>query len=442
MASGLSELTVKFGKNANEVLDFPLKLVNQRAFLFKQIEDYVNDLLRNGILQHSLEWEKVKVFTVGGSQISTIIRCNPYSSIQDMIGQKIGLSKFKDNINVQWGNLFEEVIQRYVEWDRRTKIIGCDIYIPGPPGTSYSPDGLGVVNMMYEYVDKQTGQLIMIPLNKRVLFEFKCPFSRIPNGVVPKYYVPQVQYGLDIIPCVDIGMFVEGVFRRSSWEDLGFNPRYDTQLTAKPAGVLPLSYGIIGFYMDVKGFDELLDSNAIKVGAGQSVKYSPMELARQREKINKLYCAEFEIGDETNSYMTNDLGTTGKYLFEAIMQGVQMGILKVWYGRSIFTGNRNDTTAPKFVEAVANESINADLATYEALCKTGDYLNYGILPWKLLRVDYHVIEKSPGFVEKHLPAITEVIDVVKECLAPENAGKKLNIFNSYIQKTLGGGFDE
>jgi hypothetical protein len=215
----------------------------------RELKEYVENLTKNGILQHSEEWLQAKVLTVGGSQIATVLGLNTFGNVPQMIGEKLGIRFFTSDIKVQWGNLFEHLIKLYVEWDKRTKIIGSDIFVPGPPGTSYSPDGLGAVITLK--TESAGSQLVITPVAKRVLFEFKCPFNRIPDGTVPKYYVPQVLYGLDIIPCLDVGLFVQGVFRRCTWGDLGNNPRYDKTLVAKSAGSgSPLAYGIIGFYFD------------------------------------------------------------------------------------------------------------------------------------------------------------------------------------------------
>ena len=52
--------------------------------------------------------------------------------------------------------------------------------------------------------------------NYIILFEFKCPFSRIPDDKIPIHYEYQVKAGLDTIPIADMGIYAEAVFRIST----------------------------------------------------------------------------------------------------------------------------------------------------------------------------------------------------------------------------------
>jgi hypothetical protein len=368
----------------------------------------------NGITQHSAAWFTAKLFTVGGSQIATIVGKHPFSSMYQLIGSKIGIVKFVSNIKVQWGNLFENVIKIYVEYDKHTEIVGDEMFIPGPPNTSYSPDGLGVINMIYEECDSRMTTLSSV--NTRALFEFKCPYSRIPDGKVPKYYVPQVKYGLDMIPVVDIGVFVEAVFRRCSWDQLGYNPDYDRKLVAKSSGNLPLAYSVIGFYLDRTKFDTLSQSDAI---------------SKLHKKLIKQYTEVFEVGHTENDFASNDLGDSDPELFETIMHCFDQKILDVYYGTLTYTQDN-------FAEDDATRLMNTNLELFEKKCRDNDYVNFGILPWKLFRIDYNYIEREAGYVARYKDKIDEIIDVVRECCDPKNERIKMNIFNSYISKSLGG----
>src|SRR5271166_1907671 len=181
--------------------------------LMQQLRDWVTEKEKNGIKQHSRKWKKR--ITFGGSVIATIQGKNPYSNIYKMLSEKIGLSAFEQSIAPQWGNLFEDVIKRYVEFDKKCTILGEDLYIEGPgDGTSYSPDGLTVLNVVFDYGFDD--EIKTINEHLIVLMEYKCPYSRIPSGNPPEYYIPQVKMGLDLLKLPRIGLFVEGVFRRCS----------------------------------------------------------------------------------------------------------------------------------------------------------------------------------------------------------------------------------
>lgn len=403
-------------------LEYSDTILNILAQLTCEIQAFVDKLSENGILQHSEEWEKTKIFTIGGSQLATVLGVNKFSTVVQLVAEKLGLRHFVSNIKVQWGNLFELNIKTYVEWDKRTKIMGSDIFVPGPTGTSYSPDGLGAVAI-------QTNNEI-VP--RRVLFEFKCPYSRLSDGTIPDYYLPQIKYGMDILSFVDVGLFVQALFRRCAWEDIGDNPRYDKTLvteTITPAP--PLAYGIIGFYMDENVVSELLTQKK----TGERAKHTPRDYAFGRNWLNKATRDELvEWGDSSNNYMSNDLGATSEKTFKSIMNAFNLGILRPWYSRMVFVGNRGSS------DAEGQVIMFEDMAKFEKMCAENKYLNYGVLPWKLLKVDYNYVEKHPGYVQEHLPKIREVIDFITLCMKPENFNMRHNLYETYAQQRGGGGF--
>ncbi len=394
----------------------------------------------NGIKQHAPEWYKAKINSVGGSSIATFQGVNPYGTVLDIICEKIGLKKFITDIKPQWGNLFEDVIKRYVEHDKSTTVLGEDLYIEGPPGTAYSPDGLAIMEVItpniYEnitYVDTPNGPSQRIELKVEetkslmtVLCEFKCPYSRIPSGSAPKYYVPQVKMGLDIIDLADIGMLAEGVFRRCNWEQLGNNPTYDKTLVPKSSGKLPLAYGILGLYFDEAKFRELCTADD--------------NLLEYKELLFTKYDEQYmEKGDTTNEYLSNDLGDAEVELFKIIMHAYDKKILIPWYGSITFTGE-NANSVNKTMHTT--NTIHDDLANLSKFCADSGYINFGILPWKLFRMDYNFIHKQKGFLAPYLPKIREILAVVAKCNDPMNAPIKLNIYNEYVNRSSSGGFSD
>lgn len=354
---------------------------------------------QNLISQHSEEWLQAKVNTIGGSSIGTIMGLNPYSNIYSIISDKIGLTEFKSNIKMQWGNLFEDVIKRYVEHDTNCIVYGEDLYMEFSGGCAYSPDGLAVMditcaNNRNNTIGKGSPQI--------VLLEFKCPYSRLPAGRPPAYYVAQVKMGLCLLDLPTVGLLAESVFRRCTWEQLGLNDQYDTTLIPNRNGDRPLAYGVIGFYC--------ADINLVPA------------------RLNKNYDGYYvEKGDASNGFQCSDLGDSPPQLFIELMDAVDKKIIMPWYG-SISYGDSLD-------------EVNADKEKFTQMCADNNFTNFGILGWKLFSTKYTVIEKTEGYLDPWKDKICEILEVVKQCNEAD-ADKKLNIYTSYINRNSDGGFSD
>jgi len=367
------------------------------------LRDWVCEQELNGIKQHSEEWQKVRVCTVGGSSLATIQGINPFSTIENFVSERLGLRKFKGGIQPQWGNLFEDVIKRVVEYDHKCTILGEDLYIPGGmnnPGLSYSPDGLAVIKLPITIRTAYS-----LPEETIVLLEFKCPYSRIPEGKVPKYYIPQVKMGLELLEFPTIGLFVEGVFRRCTWQQLGFDPECD-QLLVKTKTSNPLAIGIIGVYFNpINNLDNSL-----------TLKYNRM-MEMYREVFG-------EAGSISNDYLNNDLGACSSELFTLIIDCIDCSILTAYYGNITYSDNTADV----------NAFVKNELIEYNKFCTKECVVNMGILPWKLFRLDYNYIEKEVGYLSPWIPKINEIVDLLRECCDPINETKKFNILQSFAEK--------
>lgn len=341
----------------------------------------------NGIKQQTPDWHAARQCTIGGSSLATIQGMNPYSSVEHLIRERLGLAEFNGDIKTQWGNLFEDVLKKFVEKSLECTIRGEDLYILGKPGTSYSPDGLAVLsrNTVLEKVSKHgfSDDIPGIyPAKEIALMEFKCPYSRIPSGTVPKYYVPQVLMGLDLLELPTFGIFVEAVIRRCTWEQLGYNTLYDTTLVSRSSGDLPLAYGIVGFYIDPT---VLL-----------STKFDATRLFSE-------YKSHFvEYGDNTNEYMSNDLGGAPPSLFTLIMSAMDKRLISIKYF-NLHDGADNETL------------LNNDLAEQSQFCSAGNHINIGILPFKIFRADFHIIDKIPDYLSQWYPTICKIVNVISSC---------------------------
>ena len=108
--------------------------------------------------QGSPEWLAIRVYNIGGSEMSTITGENCFSSIDKLVAQKIGFSHFSGNIATRWGKLFEFATQQITEivFDIDDGIQETGSLEGAIPNQRYSPDGLAIIKMKCEdVVNKQ-----------------------------------------------------------------------------------------------------------------------------------------------------------------------------------------------------------------------------------------------------------------------------------------------
>ncbi len=195
------------------------------------------DLLNQFIDQYSHlpqqgtdEWKKLREDFIGGSEVSTILKQNKNKTVSKLIMGKLGFDPFKGNVITHWGNVFEELIRLYCEQQ-----FSCSIRetgsIPYKEGKlSYSPDGLAVVpthKLLNQFASLTNGLDKNSPA-QLVLFEFKCPHSRIPTEEIPEHYWPQINIGMNIIDIMETGIFVQAVYRRCGFDDLKYNTQHNS----------------------------------------------------------------------------------------------------------------------------------------------------------------------------------------------------------------------
>lgn len=217
-------------------------------------------------------YEQLKPSTIGGSEVSTIRGENEYQNTRDLVKTKLGMSVFNGSIDTRWGKMMEPVITMYTNAVFDVSIVETgsipgfrDSY--GFPVQSYSPDGLAIVNLnlfkrvieheninftqTLEWTELYSRQKFQGSESLSVLFEFKCPRRRTPKGAVPNHYKSQPQIGQCVIPIMEVGVFGDGLFRKCSLQDFGFNPDYDKwfHCTDRYLKVnLPIVCGFVGIY--------------------------------------------------------------------------------------------------------------------------------------------------------------------------------------------------
>lgn len=390
----------------------------------KIIDKYLENFI--GPKQGSDEWYTAREVTIGGSEMSTLLGINPFNTLYNLVGRKIGIKANDWSVKMQWGNLFEPLIMKYTEYEFDTVIKGHDVFITGVyPGQSYSPDGLGVVNLTFVkevLVDCAPDDSLGVPKKEFkdieynshaiALFEFKCPYSRLPRNKIPEYYIPQVLTGLDTIQISDIGIYAEAQFRRCTLNQLDYSPEYSRKYTPrdlKTRKYTPLDIGFVIFKLaDVNYYTEII-SEYSEYG------YELLDFKKHA------YQSPFDDSDLCTGSSLNidipDFGEAEQELFEYIMN---------LYHQRIITPLYSFVSIPSSIEDIKrryDELMKGEEERQSVIC--------GILPWKLLKVDYNYVEKQIGYVQSHLDKIQSITELIKKC--KEDPDNKISHFSNHFR---------
>lgn len=337
---------------------------------------FVIECERNGIKQHSPEWEKVRLHVCGGSTVA-IFTGDAYNGILSYVYEKLSLSTpyhfgtMPKVIYLNWGNIFEPLIEKVVAKELKCEIYGENMFIvgfqqDGKLYTAYSPDGLAVIQ------------------DQITLLEFKCPFSRLPlRGGIPKLYLPQVRMGLDLIPLAQRGIFVDAVFRRCALGALDTSCDFDTALNqpapSEGGQLLPVkAIGVVFF-----GNDEYRRAQVL-------VSLKATRRTKHTDQIARVFNGV-------------DFGTTTVDDFEAFMVQYQYKIIQPWYVDPYYTGDTVCVTLD-----VADKALQ-----FAAYCSEKHLTNAGQLCWKLFQTQYSEVKRVPDFCAPLLPMIISTMDLLR-----------------------------
>ena len=370
--------------------------------LAKKNKDYVlnsfvynhKDLPKQG----SKEWLDNKKFVIGGSEISIILNKNPYQKTADLVKSHLNIKPFNKNLAIHWGNIFEDIIKIYLN-----KLLKCEIIETGsiPHHTnkhiSYSPDGISIVKT------RLLEQLINIDKIKEhyltVLFEFKCPLSRLPQeNKIPDYYIDQPRLGLHTIPLCDIAVFVEAVFRICSYEQLAltgsFSKSIHKDLTVYEQecmnGCLILYYSNID--SNILNNEELDDEDM------ETFK-NLCSISKLADKITKSYP---KAQNKQHGYF--DIGQTDYFTLSDVIKNTVENKLFVM-----------DKT-------LLNLDLNDSVILQTRIIKQVDMLKkesktiFAIIPYKLMKIFSNSVAKPKhDFLNEKVSCdITKVINLIKE----------------------------
>jgi hypothetical protein len=436
--------------------------------------DYLNGL-SSSPEQRTPEWYRIRKTTIGGSEIATILGLNPFSSKENMIAGKIGITYFNGNLATRWGTLFEQVTQKWSEMifkiDDGIKEAGSIEGIIA--GQRYSPDGIGIVKLLNS--DNEEEYYI-------ILFEFKAPLGSLPNGKIPKHYYPQIQTGLISIPITDYGIFVNNCYRKCGLSDLGFNGTYDKEFhlgdykkrTNGMSKETPFAYGIICFYQTIEDYYKLYDY--LGYGADSDCEeevnwdsvFAATDIPTRFNNTNgddRFYIegdtellldskdSLIDFGESSKSTMNRLLELyTDKRIkpiyYPIIMNTDKVNDMDLIYTHSIIhtnattnttnaTNNATTNATNATNNATTNKANNTDspivcpcdivkshIEQFKSYCRDEKMCGIGYLPWKLMRSDVILVGRENGWKEKIEAPINELIKELTEINKAEDPEKE------------------
>jgi hypothetical protein len=229
--------------------------VATREELHTTIEAFVGEHPK--IKPGSEEYSKIYLETIGGSEIAILFMGKVFNTTrEDLIQRKInGPNNEQSPEACLWGSFFEKYIRLYIQKVCNMDIIGHDICIRDG-AFRYSPDGIGVIT---REVDG----------SKVVLVEIKCPFTRIPDGLIPKNYKLQIWTGLVATEgLASYGLYVDAAIRKCRIDDIGNTPEYDRNYHCRDSKQFgkPVAWGLIHIYSkNERSADRIIDfGNAMR----------------------------------------------------------------------------------------------------------------------------------------------------------------------------------
>lgn len=378
-------------------------------------------------IQGSQEWLKSRTYTIGGSEISTVLGLNPYQNVKQLIKQKTGLTQFKKAPPLWFGNLFEYILQQYTEIVFDTKIYETGS-IPYDKSNliKYSPDGLSVIskdNLKFLLSDEDINNKINNVSNFNnlddnfnkdllVLFEFKNPYMRVlKKNEIPIYYVNQPILGMQVIDICEVSIFIEAIFRYCSTNDIiNLNNKYNTRYH----------------------FDKIRYTNQPYAFGAFSVYY---EKNNHNTNLTNLL-------NDLNHYLYNnstnfkDLSEiTEKSLINKIMENIiDYKDLKIIY-HDICINNSTNISNDELYYFQKHNNITkylSDIANTENLIKQNENYEYiGYFSYKMFDLNIQPIFKTNILNENLLNKIDNIINTIKLCNIESNLDNKKKIIDSF-----------
>jgi len=360
--------------------------------------------------QGTPEWLALRSSCFGGSELASLIGANPYSKLKDLIASKAGLIHFNGNTATRWGSLFEPITDQIT-----ARIFSADQIweLSSVPGFCeehrFSPDGIGVFQIKCEKV--VNGVLYRTTEYLTVLVEYKAPFSRIPDNRIPKHYLPQVKAGICNFPFVDIGLFVNNVYRKCSHREFRFNSRYDMDLHKPMDECNPIAAGIIRFFQTAEQIDKMRASIGLDDSDSDDGSGSDDDSDRDDDLLE-----HYILGPK---YV--DFGALDQDRFGELLELHSRGLITADYSKClIFRGELGRINELHHQIDIPEASPAAYEAEMIACAKAArkDRTAVGGLPWKMFVSDMIFLERDDSFMDELRPKLKEGMTILKDILKP------------------------
>lgn len=378
--------------------------------------------------QGTIEWLNSRIFRIGGSEISTVLGKNPYSNEKKLIRQHVGLDNFTGYPATWFGNLFEPILIDYVN-----NYFNCNIIETGSINTDknlgYSPDGIAIINKEnldnilkeehYHHIKNTTIFDNFDDNNFIILFEFKCPYKRLPDKTeIPEYYLPQPLLGMEIIDICEVGIFIEALYRFCSMDDIKYNNIYNNEYH-NDKNILttnPICYGcmVITYTAEYESEDDE-DMDFLDKIENQS------QFIHDVEQYLNNYNNDIKIN--IKGYEINDLGKiTNKWLLNRVLEHI---ISKKHFKYRYISHNINHKFEYDIYDKSNNvkniynydiqKSINSEIK--DILDNLNENENIiGILPYKLFDIYMKPVNKQLNFITNDIQKkVDNIINIIKEC---------------------------
>lgn len=386
--------------------------------------------------QRTDEWLAKKSKSIGGSEVAALMGKNPYSSFDKVVGAKAGIKTWDGgSVACWWGTMFESAIERYVEVDCGTRLAGTEISVPSPKTSGLlgrhanSPDGYAVITF-YLNDDDEWALLTTSASDcaaaegrprKQIiaLLEFKCPFRRLPKGLIPIHYRPQMWSGLALSPIAHSGLFVDAAFRKCALWNLGPGTGYDWTYHRErknPNWSTPIAWGMTAIYaprLDAPRGGEFDGASSDGTPSSDNQTESFLGHTDPAYEAWLMHYKTFGIAYESPDACAQagrpfqpdpiDFGDCSKEIFEDMMSHLDKKHFHFQHKGPCLADGRGDS--------LRNErEIGAAVDHLMGNPPENQYL-LGVIPWKMFEVDYIHLDRRPGFLEEVGPLIHECLDM-------------------------------
>lgn len=438
-------------------------------------------------VQGTDEWLEARKLTIGGSEIATVIGHNNYCSYANWIAEKVGLisTRFEGNTATRFGKLFENIGARLTQLIFNTTLHEMSSIEGTINGIKYSPDGIGIIK--FACFDIINNKPVLTVEYMTTLLEFKSPLTTIPNGKIPRQYLPQIMTGLATLE-VETGLFVNNMYRKCSFDNFKANLLYDRDFHKKDkdnvaiAGIAeekPFAMGIIYFYTTAEQFEYVLSKLAQACSERSAInQYLNIDIATLTAAELDCIVEDDNAIEETGiSEIETDVGETDiendlEYSLSALQPPpIDFGkkgssfeelLWLLYVSKNIITPVFDDIYINKEkveqipfisaqVEALREKnqyetgqeypSLNDIPKTHSDILNTAASTNIGLknkfigyLPWKLVKSDIISVAKDPNYLSNYEEIIRSTFSILTHINKQPTVELKREKYDEYFDK--------